>query len=448
MSATSPFTDPFGEMAPKQSKMVSEESSASSSAYPATTITPLVAFDDVEPSSESEDTGSESENEEEDEDETRSKDGENDRNDGPSGDGADGEGQGEDAVLSQTAEGSSDEPLTVVSKEVLEKHINTLIQNAKKKEDYEEVQKELTVLTKTAYDAMMKTKATIKAIEKEEKKKLSKEKKDADRKKASEEHRELLAKPVNVNVTIGSEVFVITLTNEDTVGELRKRVIKVLKDMNRKTNVKGKISTSEMVLLMGDTNLTESPRKTLLKAGVKDGASVIAKPSIKGGGKRATAGTSKVPFDDKVSELREEIGLHLMMMKIDPTPLTTEASKSIEIMLKKVVSNPDELDNILKANTIDNLKRVQALTSGTNLENKIGGISKVLFDGIYNRLVENQKQLMTIEKALKALFHLSAVLKYSSSELPVIQWSVMGSDVVELIAVKAGEAGTARNMDV
>ncbi|OLP75835.1 hypothetical protein AK812_SmicGene44308 [Symbiodinium microadriaticum] len=230
-------------MAPKQSKMVSEESSASSSAYPATTITPLVAFDDVEPSSESEDTGSESENEEEDEDETRSKDGENDRNDGPSGDGADGEGQGEDAVLSQTAEGSSDEPLTVVSKEVLEKHINTLIQNAKKKEDYEEVQKELTVLTKTAYDAMMKTKATIKAIEKEEKKKLSKEKKDADRKKASEEHRELLAKPVNVNVTIGSEVFVITLTNEDTVGELRKRVIKVLKDMNRKTNVKGKIST-------------------------------------------------------------------------------------------------------------------------------------------------------------------------------------------------------------
>ena len=119
----------------------------------------------------------------------------------------------------------------------------------------------------------------------------------------------------------------------------------------------------------------------------------------------------------------------------------------IEAMLKKVLTNPDELDNILKANTIENLKRVQSLTSASNLDSKVGGISKVLFDGIYNRLLENQKQILTTEKALKALFHLSAVMKYSSCELPVIQWGMMGSDVVELIATKSREAGT-RNMEV
>ena len=334
-----------------------------------------------------------------------------------------------------------------VSKDMLEKHIDKLLKNAKSKEDYEEVQKMLTTITKTAYDGMMKAKSTVKTLEKEQKKELSKAKKAEDRKKASDEHRELLTKPVSVNVAIGSEVFIVTLTNEDTVGELRKRVIKFLKDMNRKTNVKGKISTSDMILLMGDTCLSEAPRKTLLKAGVVDGAKVIAKPTIRGGGKRATSGYAKVPFDDKVSELREEINLHLMMLKIDPTPLTAEATKWIETMLTKVVSNPDELDNILKANTIVNLKRVQALTSATNLENKVGGISKVLFDGIYNRLLENQKQILTTEKALKALFHLSAVMKYSSCELPVIQWGVMGSDIVEMIATKSREAGT-RNMEV
>ncbi|CAE7402806.1 unnamed protein product [Symbiodinium natans] len=357
------------------------------------------------------------------------------------------DGEGSTAVLSQAAGSSSTEPSVEVSKDMLMKHIINIMKDAKTKEDYEEAQKKLTILTKTAYDAMMKTKATIRAIEKDEKKKLSKDKKEKDRKKAAEEHRELLASPVNVNVAIGSEVFIVTLTNEDTVGELRKRVIKILRDLNRKTNVKGKISTSDVILLMGDVCLTEAPRKTLLKAAVKDGAKVIAKPTIRGGGKRATSGSAKVPFDDKVSELREEINLHLMMLKIAPTPLTAEATKLIEAMLKKVLTNPDELDNILKANTIENLKRVQSLTSASNLDSKVGGISKVLFDGIYNRLLENQKQILTTEKALKALFHLSAVMKYSSCELPVIQWGLMGSDVVELIATKSREAGT-RNMEV
>ncbi|CAJ1337078.1 unnamed protein product [Effrenium voratum] len=368
---------------------------------------------------------------EDDDDEVRSQDSPNkdDNDDKDKGSG----GDGSSSVLATVASSSSE----FIDKEYKERFDKS--KSDKELEDLKIDSKKRAMFYAKIYNDTL---SIIKSKEKADKKRIAMEVKQAQKEKEKMEAALRRCAEITVNIRINGENYTMTINNDATTGELRKMVIKLVQDLSKKTSgSKPKIPTSSMRLIHNNDTLTEHPRRTLGKWGVRDGSVILMTLGIAGGGKRASQKSDKSTFDEKVQEVKDEMMLSTMMLQIAPYPLTSEIATYLNGLKDKVLNSPLEFEKFLEDLPTENLMKLQSLCSTTNTDLKLSNMSKFVFGKVHGKMQENQKQLLACERMMKSLFTLMMLMSYSTDDTPSIQWTKFSKDLMNIISDKSHSEG-------
>ena len=356
-----------------------------------------------------------------------------DKNDDEGHDGDDGVGCVESSV-SQEFQTLID---TMPNIEHIEEHFAAMMATASNKEEYHYLftfaQKHLKVF----FDYGVSSKQALAKLNKEAKRQAAKEEKARKSEVEKELRRATREETITLNVRVGSHSLSLSVEKGDTIGSIRAKIIEMMKKQLKMKSLK----KSHVSMTLGDAVISDHPRMTAAKAGLTDGCVLMVGGGLHGGAKRRSGDDGKTSFDDKMRELKEELAVITMRGQIKPTPLTTECLGFLNSVKDKVINSSEAMEVFINTIPVENLKKLQTRSLGTNTESKLGNLSKIAFSNLYEKLLETQRQLSMCERAMKVTFNLMVLAQYASEDSPAIQWQTFSKDLLDLIAQKSHDAG-------
>ena len=237
-----------------------------------------------------------------------------------------------------------------------------------------------------------------------------------------------MATAITINFNIGGEKQKVSILPSETIGELRKQIVKLMKSMGATGKLKN-ISIS-----FKDTILTDRPRMTVNKSGLVDGSIVQVGDGLTGGGKRKGGET----FEVKLQEISDVIQLSELRLNASNVAFFKDTVAYFKNIVKKVDADPKAFKEHLKSLPIDTLKKMEVIAHGTNTETKIGNITKLCFSEVTKTNSDIVRASNITENSSKKLLEFLLLKSFASETNPSINWKDFSTTVVDLISDKSG----------